>query len=74
MDRSEIIARMEVGLESQHSKTDDVEPGLPRKDDAGKVNKLFHHEVCEMRAICFLELCLPQLRIAWVARFWLHVQ
>ena len=29
-----------------------------------KVNKLLHHEVCEMGAKCLLELCLPQLGIA----------
>ena len=30
IDRSEIIVRMEVGLESGHSKTDDVEAGSPK--------------------------------------------
>ena len=29
-DRSEIIVRMEIGLESGYSKTDDVEPGSPK--------------------------------------------
>ena len=32
MDRSEIIFRMEVSLESEHSKTDDVELGCHRDD------------------------------------------
>ena len=30
MDRSEIIIIMEVRLESEHSETDDVEPGSPK--------------------------------------------
>ena len=48
MDRSEIIVRMEIGIESGHSKTDDVELVSPRNNGLNKVNKLFHHEVCEM--------------------------
>ena len=43
MNKSEIIVRMEVGLESGHTKTDDVEPGSQRDDGIDKVpvNKLF---------------------------------
>ena len=57
-DRSEIVAGMEVGLESGYSNTDDVEPGSPRNDGVDKVKTgIFHREVCEMGARCFLELC-----------------
>ena len=36
MDRSETIIRMEVGLESGHSKTDDMELGCQRDDGVVK--------------------------------------
>ena len=58
MDRSEIVAGMEVGLESGYSNIDDMEPGLPRNDGVDKVKtKLFHREICEMGTRCFPELC-----------------
>ena len=40
IDRSEIIIRMEVVLESGHSKTDDVEVGSPWDDDVDKVEQI----------------------------------
>ena len=57
MDRSEIIVRMEIGLENGHGKTDDVDLGSPRNNGVDKVNKLFYHEVSQMGATCFPELC-----------------
>ena len=58
IDRSEIIFGIVVGLESGFSKTYDVEPGVPRNDGVDKANiQLFHHEVCEMGARCFTQLC-----------------
>ena len=48
VDRSEIIIRIEVSLKRGHSKIDNVEPNSSRNDGINKVNKLFHHEVCEM--------------------------
>ena len=63
MDRSETIFGMEVGLESGRSKTGDVQPGSPRNDGVNKVNiQLFHHEVCEMGARCFAELCFVAVK------------
>ena len=61
MDRSGIIVRMEVSLESGHYKTDNVEPGSPN-DGVNEVKKLFHCEVCEMGAKCFAELCFCCIR------------
>ena len=56
--RSEVIVGMEVGLESGYNKTDNAEPALLRNDGIDKVKtELFHHEVCEMGAKYFPELC-----------------
>ena len=60
MDRSDIIVRMEISLESGHSKIDNVEPGS-LNDNIDKVKKLFHCEVCEIGGKCF-----PELRFATV--------
>ena len=58
IDRSETIFGIVVGLESGFSKMYDVQPGVTRNDGVDKANiQLFHHEVCEMGARCFAELC-----------------
>ena len=50
VDRSEIIIRIEVSHIRRHGKIDIVEPDLSKNDGINKVNKSFHHEVCEMGA------------------------
>ena len=54
-DRAVIIVRMEVGLDNGQSKIDDVEPVL-MNDGVDKIYNLFHREVCNMGAKCFLKL------------------
>ena len=46
---------MEVGLNNEHNKIDDVELVLVN-DGVDKMYKLFHREVCKMGAKYFLKL------------------